>query len=70
MMSSPWAEWLDRPGAFGLNQEWCRRRIIERLRNKRVALLVLYGCAFISSTRLNSAKTDADLFSIFYSAAA
>src|SRR5471032_1539110 len=31
MMSSPWAEWLDRPGAFGLSQEW-RRRIIERLR--------------------------------------
>src|SRR5476651_222315 len=31
MMSSPWAEWLDQPGAFGLNQEW-RRRMMESLR--------------------------------------
>jgi hypothetical protein len=31
----------------------------------RAALLFLYGCAFISSTRLNGAKTRTDLFLFF-----
>jgi hypothetical protein len=67
MMSSPWAEWFDRPGAFGLDR---RKAAISasddgKTAQGRAAVLVLYGCAFISSTRLNGDKTRPIYFYFF-----